>query len=319
MASRLQDVILRGTRASQPAATTLAIGTLYFVSDESVIERSNGTIWQTYSGGGSPSSSSLVGSLGFVPLDGEDGLDSLIPGPAGVPGATGATGATGASGAASSIPKPGLTSPVYRFMAWMKNDTTNNSTMTAVGAAALVTTGGSSTVDTDGIWANPTSASGSSCRASANVPVTTIDLLPKVIFRFRTPNVITTERIMIGLNEYVSSGVDTDTPTNTQRGIYVCYSTTVDGTAFWRLLCRNTAGNSSRIDSTVAIAASTIYTITITVNSLSSVDVTINGTTTNLTSNIPNTACPLGPEMLASALSAHTTYLGISSIYLETI
>lgn len=46
---RLEDVILRGDRASQPAATTVPIGTLYYVTDETVTERSNGTVWQDYS------------------------------------------------------------------------------------------------------------------------------------------------------------------------------------------------------------------------------------------------------------------------------
>lgn len=52
--SRLQDVIQRGTRASQPLATAVAVGTLYGVTDEGdIVERSNGSIWQAYS----PSSS----------------------------------------------------------------------------------------------------------------------------------------------------------------------------------------------------------------------------------------------------------------------
>ena len=54
MASRLQDVILRDTRANQPLATAVAPGTLYFVTDETVTERSNGTAWETYSGASSP-------------------------------------------------------------------------------------------------------------------------------------------------------------------------------------------------------------------------------------------------------------------------
>jgi hypothetical protein len=45
----LSDVIQRDTRANQPAATTVPDGTLYFVTDEDVIERSNGTAWQTFS------------------------------------------------------------------------------------------------------------------------------------------------------------------------------------------------------------------------------------------------------------------------------
>lgn len=49
--SLLSDVIKRGTRASQPAATTVAIGTLYYVTDEYKSERSNGTTWDAFSGG----------------------------------------------------------------------------------------------------------------------------------------------------------------------------------------------------------------------------------------------------------------------------
>ena len=51
--STLASVIQRGTRAAQPAATTVPVGTLYFVTDESVTERSTGAAWQSYSGSGS--------------------------------------------------------------------------------------------------------------------------------------------------------------------------------------------------------------------------------------------------------------------------
>ena len=53
MASRLQDVIARGIRADQPIATAVAAGTLYFVTDEGVTERSTGLAWESYSGAGS--------------------------------------------------------------------------------------------------------------------------------------------------------------------------------------------------------------------------------------------------------------------------
>ena len=39
----------RGTRAVQPLATDVLDGTIYFVTDEGVIERSNGAAWETYS------------------------------------------------------------------------------------------------------------------------------------------------------------------------------------------------------------------------------------------------------------------------------
>jgi hypothetical protein len=54
------DIHRRGTRAAQAviASPPLTIGTLYFVTDESVTERWNGTAWEAYSaplgGGGAP-------------------------------------------------------------------------------------------------------------------------------------------------------------------------------------------------------------------------------------------------------------------------
>jgi hypothetical protein len=46
----LESVILQGTRGAQPAATAVAAGTLYGVTDEGdIIERSDGATWEAYS------------------------------------------------------------------------------------------------------------------------------------------------------------------------------------------------------------------------------------------------------------------------------
>lgn len=75
MASRLQDVILRDTRANQPLATDVAPGTLYYVTNESTTERSNGTTWQSFadvgSGSGSSSSSRLISPFVVEPEEPE--------------------------------------------------------------------------------------------------------------------------------------------------------------------------------------------------------------------------------------------------------
>lgn len=44
----LADVLLRGTRANQPAATDVPNGTLYYVTDETKTEQSDGAAWNTY-------------------------------------------------------------------------------------------------------------------------------------------------------------------------------------------------------------------------------------------------------------------------------
>lgn len=48
----LEDVLLRDTRANQPAATDVAEGTLYYVSDEQVTEQSRAGAWVDYSDSG---------------------------------------------------------------------------------------------------------------------------------------------------------------------------------------------------------------------------------------------------------------------------
>jgi len=48
--SLFTNAIQRGNRASQPAANTVIVGSLYFVTDENITERSNGSAWQSYSG-----------------------------------------------------------------------------------------------------------------------------------------------------------------------------------------------------------------------------------------------------------------------------
>lgn len=53
--AKLSDVILRGTRASQPAAGTA--GRLYYVTDESVLERDSGSAWQSVEGSSGPTGS----------------------------------------------------------------------------------------------------------------------------------------------------------------------------------------------------------------------------------------------------------------------
>ena len=45
------DIHRRGTRALQPLATAVTTGTLYFVTDEALTERSDGAVWQAYGGG----------------------------------------------------------------------------------------------------------------------------------------------------------------------------------------------------------------------------------------------------------------------------
>lgn len=85
MGSRLQDVILRGLRAAQPAPDDLSAGTLYYVTDEQKTERvsDDRTTWESYS----DASSSAVAAHASTHNSG--GTDSVtITNLAGFPGGT---------------------------------------------------------------------------------------------------------------------------------------------------------------------------------------------------------------------------------------
>jgi hypothetical protein len=48
---KVRQIHRRGLRSAQPAANTVLEGTLFFVTDEGVTERSNGSDWETYGDG----------------------------------------------------------------------------------------------------------------------------------------------------------------------------------------------------------------------------------------------------------------------------
>lgn len=66
----LSSVIQRGTRALQPAATAVPVGTLYYVTDEGVTERSSGSAWQSFSDTGTSGITQLTGDVTAGPGSG---------------------------------------------------------------------------------------------------------------------------------------------------------------------------------------------------------------------------------------------------------
>jgi len=58
---KLSDVIRRGTNLARPEASSVAIGTLYYDTDNSSFARSNGTSWESVEGGGVSDHGALTG------------------------------------------------------------------------------------------------------------------------------------------------------------------------------------------------------------------------------------------------------------------
>lgn len=77
MASRLQDVLIIGIRADQPAAADVATGTLYAVSDEDfLIEQSDGAAWNQF--GPTPTSAAITSLTGDVTAAGPGAAAATI-------------------------------------------------------------------------------------------------------------------------------------------------------------------------------------------------------------------------------------------------
>lgn len=96
MASRLQDVIQRGTAAARPLATAVAPGTLYYSTDTVTTDRSNGTIWETFADAAASVSSINAPRLAapFVVEAEELAYELFIPGPPGTQGPRGQSGSS---------------------------------------------------------------------------------------------------------------------------------------------------------------------------------------------------------------------------------
>jgi len=67
----------RGLRTDQPLATDVLPGTLYFVTDEIIIERSTGVVWESYSGSGSDHVL-LSDGVTPTPLPIDDGFGNFV-------------------------------------------------------------------------------------------------------------------------------------------------------------------------------------------------------------------------------------------------
>ena len=77
-------ILVEGTRADQPLATVIAEGSLYYVTDEQVIEQSNGTTWDSWTIAGTGGGSWIPAVTGAEPpvfvTDGS-GVLILVAGP----------------------------------------------------------------------------------------------------------------------------------------------------------------------------------------------------------------------------------------------
>lgn len=69
---KLEEVILRDTRANQPLATDVPAGTIFYVSDEGVTERSNGTSWEDISDAAGVATAMTAGDYGDIVVTDDD-------------------------------------------------------------------------------------------------------------------------------------------------------------------------------------------------------------------------------------------------------
>lgn len=121
--------------------------------------------------------------------------------------------------------------------------------------------------------------------------------LPHARFRIRTGAAVTGCRFYVGLRPAAA------TPTaDTESDVIIFRFSTVTPDAAWMAIC-DTAGTRTTTSTGVAVAANTVYLMDIRVVSANSVLFTINGTTIEITANIP-TATELALHCTVSNISA---------------
>ncbi len=137
--NRLQDVLLVGLRADQPLATTIAIGTLYSVSDEgNLIEQSDGTAWVTYGGAGGSVGAPSTASYVVIGLDAGLSADRQLAAGAGITITDGGANSTitiAASGGSGTVTTTG--SPVNNDLTKFSG-ATSITTQTSTGTGDVV-------------------------------------------------------------------------------------------------------------------------------------------------------------------------------------
>ncbi len=75
---KLEEIILRGLRSAQPSVSSVPKGTIYFVTDESKLERNSGSAWQDISSAGALSSHHTTHENGGTDEISVAGLSGLL-------------------------------------------------------------------------------------------------------------------------------------------------------------------------------------------------------------------------------------------------
>lgn len=238
---------------------------------------------------------------------------------------TAASTGSGGSGTTDYPPAQSATQ-LYKCTGWYANlnnafDNLFNTAALGIGAASTGT--GTTSVDAStGTYVDLATAATNNDWVEArdgSIVTTERNCAPRIWMQVQTPATITSVRYWASVSS-VNAQRSNDDPSSSS-GAEIAgfrYSTTADGTAFWRTYTGVTAGTSTITTTTTAIAASTTYVLQIDMRTSGHVIFLINGTqVADHTTNLPLATQKLSADVSVTALSSAVRHLLLQDYIVE--
>lgn len=224
---------------------------------------------------------------------------------------------------------PALTSSPGRMVGMiglsLYNSSSASGTGGLIGSSAVTNTGTTTNASgSDGNWINcaTTTATGNFAGVSGPAYPTCMNYLPRVQTTFKlgaSANDILNCRIWVGLGNSTSDIAGNSVPSFGSVGLR--YDTSVDGTAFFRLVTSNGASNSTVVATSTPVTVSAVHTFAADCSTSGSITYYLDGnpiSTNTTTANFPSGSFGMQPVVLITNLASTAVNIKFKNTWIDS-